>query len=414
MTDPCLTPQDNQLLSVAQAKEKILDAIEALTEFETIPLAHCMGRFLAEDICSTINVPSWDNSAMDGYAICFHADGSLADKPYQVIGKVMAGDSSVLALTPGQAARIMTGAPVPKGTSSVVMQEHATLLGENLQVPTRIGLGDNIRRAGEDIEIGKTILRKGDLLTPPRIGLLASVGFSQVTVSRKINISLFSTGNEIKEPGEKLSEGQIYDTNRYVLKSFLSSLPVNIQDLGILKDDQAEIHAALQQASKNSDLIITSGGVSVGDADFVKQTLESLGSLSFWKIAMKPGKPLAFGHIGEALFLGLPGNPVSTTVTFLLFAKPSITKLSGGTEHQNLRLKLRTTSELRKSVGRQEFQRGIMEEGANGEWLVRTTGRQGSHVLSSMAVANCLIDLPADSEGTEINEWVDVIPLNQC
>jgi len=411
-TASCQDEFDPNSLSVTQALKQISDQIKPLSSFEQLALRDALGRVLAKDVLSTINVPAFTNSAMDGYALRFED----MHNPLNLIGTAYAGKPYENSVLNGECIRIMTGAPLPKGTDTVIMQEHVTKNEEKITIEaahqSSHKKGQNIRQYGEDLKLGETALAKGTKLKAADIGLIASLGIAEVTVCRKIRVAFFSTGDELRSIGETLEEGQIYDSNRYTLFSMLKCFGVEIIDMGIIKDEPKSIRLAFEVASKNADVLITTGGVSVGDADYVKQTLAELGTVNFWKIAMKPGKPLAVGAIGDAIFFGLPGNPVSAMVTFYQFVQPALRQLLGQEQTSNTTIQLKCISNLKKRPGRMDFQRGIIFTDENGNFCVKTTGNQGSHVLSSMCQANCFIVLSQESGNIEAGSLVEVQPFH--
>lgn len=399
------------LLTFEQAKQNILQASSTATlpEHETVSLTEALDRITAAPIISPINVPRFDNSAMDGYAV------RLADieqsRTLPVANAVFAGDDiSNLNWPIGSCLRIMTGAPVPDGADAVVMQEHTQATEQSVTFLKEIKAGDNIRRIGEDVKKDAITVAKGQRLSIPTLSTLATLGIHQVSVFRKLKVAIFSTGNELTSIGKPLpNNSAIYDSNGFTLKLLLTKLNCQIVDLGIIPDNPNLIKQALITASKQADLIITSGGVSVGDADYTKTALEALGEINFWKIAMKPGKPFAFGKIGNALFCGLPGNPVSTMVTFYQLVQPLISILSGLEPlTMDLTFQVRTATDLKKSVGRMDFQRGILQVNANGELEVMSTGQQGSHITQTFNKANCFILLEQERDKVTKGEFVTV------
>ncbi|MCL6416264.1 bifunctional molybdopterin-guanine dinucleotide biosynthesis adaptor protein MobB/molybdopterin molybdotransferase MoeA [Aestuariirhabdus sp. Z084] len=398
-------------LPVDLGRQSILDQVEALSAVETVPLADALGRVLAEDIRSPINVPGHDNSAMDGFAIRFSDLSENASSSLALAGEALAGHPYAGTLPGGSAIRIMTGAMMPDGADTVVMQEIVTCDEQQVQIPAGIKAGQNRRRAGEDIARDSIALTRNTLVQAAEMGLLASLGVGQVQVKRRLKVAVLSTGDEVCAPGSAVDTGQIYDSNRFSLQGLLAPLGVEVIDLGIIADDPALLAEAFASAARSADMIITSGGVSVGEADYVKQTLERIGQIHFWKMAMKPGRPLAFGRIENAVFFGLPGNPVAVMVTFLQFALPAIRKMQGLDNWQPLTLPARAAERLRKRAGRTEFQRGIFNRDDAGQLLVASSGTQGSGVLSSMSRANCLIILPSDQEDVDQGDVVDIQPL---
>ena len=400
---------NNALISVEDALQRIRASLTPIRGFERVSLRDGWGRTLAEAVTSPINVPGYVNSAMDGYAVA--AQSLQADTPLTVIGQAMAGVPFEGRVAAGQAVRIMTGAMVPEGADTVIMQEMTQREGDTLTIQGSHAAGENVRQIGEDIMADAVVLQAGKVLQATELGLLASLGIPEVTVSRRVRVATFSTGDELCSIGQTLGPGQIYDSNRYALYGLLRALDVEHLDMGIIRDDRDAVREAFRSAAEVADVVITSGGVSVGDADYVKQTLEELGQVDFWKIRMKPGKPLAFGRLGDAIFFGLPGNPVSSMATFYQIVQPSLRHLQGqqGTTHWHLQA--RTTSKLKKSPGRADYQRGIMSITENGELQVASTGHQGSHILSSMSRANCFIVLPAEGGDVEAGEWVTIQPF---
>jgi molybdopterin molybdotransferase len=402
---------DPKTLNVGQAKERILESLTAIHESEDIPILEALSRITADTIKSPINVPSHTNSAMDGYALAGKGLPSEGSKEFIVAGTIFAGAPLSFTIKPGECARIMTGGKMPEGTDTVIMQEHVERHGDTISITAGHKHGQNVRHAGEDLAIGDTVLEKGRFLTPADIGMLASIGLSSVRVNRKLRVAFFSTGDELCQAGQELGEGQIYDSNRYTIYSMLKRLNVEIIDLGIIRDQRDRIENAFSEASGKADVLITSGGVSVGEADYVKEILDKVGQVGFWKIAMKPGKPLAFGHLGRCTFFGLPGNPVSTMVTFYQFVQPALQRMMGMTYSPPLLLKLKSLSKLKKKPGRVEYQRGVLVTDENGNTLVRITGQQGSGILSSMGNANCFIILSEESNGAEVGDFVTVQPF---
>jgi molybdopterin molybdotransferase len=405
MSEICY-PKNHQMLSVLEAQTAILDAIESINQQELIALPQALGRVLAETLYSPIAVPPQNNSAMDGYG--FDSSEIIENQTFalSVIGTSWAGKPFVGKLAKGQCIRILTGATVPDGVDSVIAQEQVSIDNDQVLFPANTQAYKNIRPAGSDVQHNQLLLNAGKSLSAIDLGLLASVGLSQIAVKRQLKIAFFSTGDELTPLGESLGFGQIYDSNRYQLAGLLNHPNYLVSDLGIIKDDQTALEQTLINAAKQYDLLISTGGASVGDADFVKQSLDNCGEVNFWKIAIKPGKPLAFGKIGECWFFGLPGNPVAVLVTFEKFVKPALQKLAGTAIRQALQLSARCENRLRKQAGRQEYQRGILSQTDQGELVVQTAGGQDSHQLSVASLANCFIVLPAESTGVEINDRV--------
>ena len=395
----CADDYDPNSMPVAKAREFIARFLAPVTAVERLNIRAALGRVLAEDVISPLDVPAHDNSAMDGYAVRhadLKADGEVTLK---IAGSSFAGAPFRGAPGVGECVRIMTGGVVPAGADTIVMQEHVKTEKDRVTIGAGHKQGQNLRRAGEDLKAGQVALKRGSPLRPAEIGLIASLGIGEVSVYRKLRVAFFSTGDELRSIGSVLGEGQIYDSNRYTLHGMLQRLGCDVTDMGVVRDDPKLLEKAFADAAATADVVITSGGVSVGEADFVKDLLEKLGEVVFWKIAMKPGRPLAYGRIGAAHFFGLPGNPVSVMVTFYQFVRDALLRLAGCDPVPPLpTFKVPCTSNLKKAPGRTEFQRGILTRDAAGSWSVRVTGEQGSGILRSMTEANCFIILP-DSQG---------------
>ena len=408
----CVDDYDRESITTEEAINKILSSISPIKKTELVPIRESLNRVLAIDVKSTINVPSAKNSAMDGYAIN-SKNIPKKTKTLKVVGKSLAGKPCNTSIKDGQCVKIMTGAVVPDGADTVVIQEHVeTSKTQNeILIDNEIKPGSNVREAGEDIAKGAIAIKKGKNLTPADIGLLASLGIPKVEVYRKLKIAFFSTGDELRSLGEKLNVGDVYDSNRYTLYTMLSNLNVEIFDMGVVKDDKESLTQAFNEAAGKVDMLITSGGVSVGEADYIKDILEKYGNINFWKVAIKPGRPLTFGKIKSTLFFGLPGNPVSVMVTFYQFTQLAIKKFAGETSYLPIVLKAISTSSLRKKPGRVEYQRGIFEKDKNNNLTVRKTGPQGSGILRSMSEANCFIVLPIDSKEVNPGDSVDIQPF---
>ncbi|HEY5993851.1 MAG TPA: gephyrin-like molybdotransferase Glp [Gallionellaceae bacterium] len=399
---------DPDSMAVEQARHFIRKFLTPLSDEDTLGLHDAHLRTLSRDVPSPMNVPPHDYSAMDGYALR-HADLQGDAAKLHVIGNSLAGHPFGGKVSTGECVRIMTGALIPSGCDTVVMQEQATCEGADVVISGTHTLGQNIRRAGEDIPFGATALRAGQVLRAAELGLLASLGLSRVVVFRKLRIAIFSTGDELMQPGVPLEPGRIYDSNRYTLYALLSELGgAEILDMGSIRDDRNAIKSALMTAASNADVIITSGGVSVGEADYIKDLLAEIGEVVFWKIAMKPGRPLAYGKIGTSHFFGLPGNPVAVMVTFKQFVSDALHILMGQLPKPAFTLRAVCTERIKKSPGRTEFQRGILTQDETGVLTVRTTGAQGSGVLSSMSRANCFIVLAMAQGNVESGSTVDV------
>ncbi len=414
-----ITPaSDTESLSVTEAHNLIQDHVQPITETETASLKHALGRVLARDIVSPINVPAADNSAMDGYALRSADLDAASTSPtltLAIAGHAHAGHPFTGRASAGSCVRIMTGAIIPEECDIVLPQELAHRTSDTQVVlPSKtVRPGLNIRRAGEDLAIGQIALRRGRLLTPADLGLMASLGFAEVPVMRTLRVAHFSTGDELRSAGQALESGSVYDSNRYTLHGMLTRAGVQPIDLGLVNDDPASIETALRHACTEADAVITSGGVSAGDADYTRQMMARLGDVAFWKIAMRPGSQLAFGMLDlkgkRTLLFGLPGNPVATMVAFYFFARPALHRLAGA--HVPAPVTVRAISEvdIQKKSGRTEFQRGLLSRAPEGELRVRTTGAQGSGILSSMTEANAMIVLHHDRGSVSQGEWVDVL-----
>ncbi|MGR8947389.1 MAG: molybdopterin molybdotransferase MoeA [Gammaproteobacteria bacterium] len=411
--DPsCDDDYDVASLDYDEAIRRILASVKAIPDEEIVPVHDSFERILAKPILSKINVPGHTNSAVDGYAISSSALPADGTNTLPIIGTAFAGKPYTGRFDKSGAVRIMTGAVVPEGADLVIMQEHATSREAHVTFDNRTKKGDNVRAAGEDIKSGEQVLAAGTRVGPSELGLIASLGIAEVAVKRQITVAFVSTGDELKGVGQKLAPGEIYDSNRYTLFGMLKRLNVDIIDLGVVVDDRDAVRNALSEAAARADMVITSGGVSVGEADYIKEILQELGEVKFWKVAMKPGRPLAFGKIGDAFFFGLPGNPVSVMVTFYKFVQPALMKLMGGTSQDFITVKARAANQLKKRPGRMEFQRGYLTTDSEGNLLVSTDKDQGSGILSSMSRANCFIVLPIDSGRVEEGEWVLVQPFH--
>lgn len=391
----CMDDYDPNSMPVAQARHHIRNYLEPVRETEQVELRESLGRVLARDIISPCNVPNHDNSAMDGYA--FNLDDLQAgETQLEIIGTAYAGKAYEGTVSKGQCVRIMTGAVIPAGADTVIMQEKVEVSENRIRFTEQPKRHMNKRYAGEDLKLGQTVLPAGRLMRAADLGLIASLGIGEVEVYRKLRVAFFSTGDELASIGQPLQPGQVYDSNRYSIYGMLARMGVEIIDMGVVRDDPAVLEQTLVQASSNADVIITSGGVSVGEADYMKQLLEKLGQVVFWKIAMKPGRPLAYGKVGNAHYFGLPGNPVAVMVTFYQFVREAMLVLMGQPNPAPLPMfEVITTEDIRKLPGRTEFQRGILFTDSDGIWKVRPTGNQGSGILRSMSEATCFIVLAA-------------------
>lgn len=366
----CADESESRSLNVAQAQQRIFKLLKPINGWQKTPLRDALGQVLHQDIISPINVPAHDNSAMDGYAL---RGTDIAENSFTLtqVGTAFAGQPFTGSIGQGECIRIMTGAMIPSDCDTVIMQEQVETDGDNITFHGKHKAGQHVRRAGEDLSAGGTVLAAGHRLTPADLGLIASLGIAELHVKQKLKVAFFSTGDELRSLGETLEKGQIYDSNRYTLYGMLKRLDVDLIDLGVVPDQKDALREVLQLASELADVVITSGGVSVGDADYVKEMLAELGSVDFWKIAMKPGRPLAFGKINDAMFFGLPGNPVSVMVTFYQFVTPALLHLSGETTQAKQTMQIECVSSIRKRPGRFEFQRGILFEDENGQTKVK-------------------------------------------
>lgn len=402
MADCCSTPG---LLTVKQALQQISNNITPLTDSEQLPVKQALTRVLQSDITSAINIPSFDNSAMDGYALPYPQSDS---KCHLVIGTSWAGRPFMGNVAKGECIRIFTGAKVPEDCECVVMQENVSLENKHITLNQQPKMGSNIRRIGEDTQVGMPLLPRGTKLRAAEVGLIASCGIANVSVFRRIKIAFFSTGDELKPLGSQLEDGQIYDSNRYSLNALIEEAGAEPFDMGVIADNPEAVEKALKSASKNADMVITTGGVSVGDADFITDVIRKIGHLDLWKIAMKPGKPLAFGRIDRCTFFGLPGNPVSAMITFDQIVRPAIKHMMGIIDSKpTLELQATAVVPLKKSPGRVEFQRGVAKT-IDGQLFVEPTGAQGSHMLTSMSQANCYIVLEQESAGINKGDRVTI------
>ncbi len=408
-TPGCADPWEADSINVDQALSQIASRISVLQDCEELPIRDCLGRISGESVISPIAVPGHANSAMDGFAVPAESLPEDGIAELTEIGIAYAGLPFEGVCQQGECVRIMTGAVIPEGTDTVIMQEQVDQLeNKTIRIGTGHRAGQNVRYAGEDVEQGEAVLAKGSKINPADLGILASLGIGSLQVIRKPVVAFFSTGDELVSIDKPLQKGEIYDSNRYTLHGMLSQLQVDIVDLGVIEDDPDAIRNALLDASQQADLIITTGGVSVGEADYIKPVLEDIGQTEFWKIAIKPGRPLTFGSIGDSIFIGLPGNPVAVMVTFSLFVGTAIRKLSGAPAWQAPLFKARAMQDLRKKAGRHEGLRGIASTDQDNGWQVEKTGMQGSGILTSMSRANCFIVLPAENSGVKAGDLVDI------
>ena len=406
---------DPQALSVNKAQEFIQHLVQALPAIalEELPLMQALGRIVAEDIISPINVPAHDNSAMDGFAF----DGAqLGTSPLKlrVVGKALAGKAWQGSVARGECVKIMTGAVMPLGLNTVIAQEFTTVNTSGIETIVEIPagllqIGDNRRKAGEDLQRGLPALTVGNALTPAALGLVASLGIAKVKVYRQLRVAYFSTGDEVLSLGDAMREGAVYDSNRYTVFGLLSRMGCEVIDMGVVRDDPVLLEQAFSKASETADVIITSGGVSVGEADFTKAMMKKLGDVAFWKIAMRPGRPMAVGRLGNCILFGLPGNPVAVMVTFLAFVKPALIQMMGGLPSSTPYLRAKSAVALRKKPGRTEYQRGFVRALPDGTLQVDAAGNQGSGVLRSMVEANGLIVLHHHQSNVAAGDELDVM-----
>lgn len=430
----CDDDREPALMPVEEARRRLFSGLPVIEQSHGCALSDALGRVLARDVESPVDVPPQANSAMDGYALARESIPTEGEARLQVIGTAWAGQPFDGRVQPGQAVRIFTGGIMPAGCDTVVIQEHVRVVAPALDATSRtsepaegnvaaididseVVAGRNVRQAGEDVAVGQRVLARGRRLQAADMGVLASLGIDRVEVVRMLRVAMFSTGDELRAldehvAGTTLPPGCLFDSNRYSLKALLQSLPVQIIDLGVVRDNAADTRRALLQASEQADVVISSGGVSAGDADHVTQVFHDVGEVAFWKLAMRPGRPLAHGRVGAAAFFGLPGNPVAVMVTFLQFVQPALKHLCGMSDLEPLELPARSLSRLRKSLGRVEYQRGIMRLDEQGEVVVASTGKQGAGRLSSMSQANCLIVIDSEVAAVEPGDRVRVQPFH--
>ncbi|WP_296509090.1 gephyrin-like molybdotransferase Glp [Rhodoferax sp.] len=401
---------DPQALRMDDANAFIARMVAPVQGTQTLPLRQCAGRVLAADVISGMAVPAHDNSAMDGFAFSGTLLAVAAQLQLRVAGTALAGKAWTGTLQPGECLKVMTGAILPAGLDTVVPHEMTTVQGDLVQIPAdRLRPGDNRRLRGEDLQLGGVALSKGELLAPAALGLAASLGLKELPVVRRLKVAYMSTGDEVQSPGEALREGAVFDSNRYTVTSLLERLGCEVVELGVVPDEPVALEAAFRSAAAQADVIISSGGVSVGEADFTKGMMARLGDVAFWRIAMRPGRPFALGRIGSTVLFGLPGNPVAVMVTFLSLVRPALLQMMGATPKPLPLLQAHSQEVMRKKAGRTEYQRGIVSTGADGRLQVRTTGNQGSGVLSSMVQANGLIVLGHEQGNVAVGDAVSVM-----
>lgn len=411
MKDNCFNEFDPNAIDVNQAINKIKSSIKSIKGYENVKIKDSIGRVLAKNVKSSINVPNYKNSAMDGYAIRINRVNQSSNI-LKCVGASLAGHKFSKNLRAGETVKVMTGGRVPDNCNAVVMQEMVDFVDDkHIKINSKIVINQNIRFPGEDIKKGELVLNAGKIINEIDIGLLASIGVANVDVLVKPTIGFLSTGDELISINKSIKDSEVYDSNRYLLYGLLKKYPVKINDYGVVKDKQKLIENKLKKAASECDVLLTTGGVSVGQADFVKDALTKLGKVNFWKISVKPGRPLAYGSIKKCIFFGLPGNPVSVVVTFLLFVDPAIRKLISQDNQNNLYLHAKLNGIIQKKKGRKEYKRGVLTI-RNGEYEVKTTGKQGSNILSSLKDANCFIELSENIKTVKHGKIVKVIPLS--
>ncbi len=403
---------DPDLLPPGEAMRRIRAHVRPVDATETVAVIDALGRVAATDVISPMHVPGHTNSAMDGYACAGASLPDTAPRWYEVLGTAYAGKPFAGRVGPSQAVRIMTGAVMPEGADTVIMQEHVEADGDRVRIPPGASGGQHVRRAGEDIAAGAVAVPRGRRVMPAEMGLLASLGVAGIEVRRRPRVAYFSTGDEIRPPGAPFTPGLVYDSNRFAVRGMLGRLDVDIVDLGIVPDRRDAVRDAFLAASAGADVVLSSGGASTGEADFVKDVLSELGRVGFWRIAIRPGRPLAFGFVGDSVFFGLPGNPVAVMVTFYQFVAPAIRTMAGEADSRPLpALEARCATRLRKKPGRVEYYRAVLERDDSDALVVRSTGGTGSGLLHTMSDANCFIVLPEDGTSVEPGATVAVQPF---
>jgi molybdopterin molybdotransferase len=410
MKDNCFNEYDPNALNVEEALSRILKSIVSKKDTELVPLKESYGRVLAKDIKSNQDIPNYKNSAMDGYAVYMDDTNVKNEYSFRCVGESFAGRPYNKKVKINEAVKVMTGGMVPKNCNAVVMKELVKNIDNKIVINANIFKDQNIRFPGEDIKKNDTVLLKGRQIDDVDMGILASLGKAKISVYSKPIIGFFSTGDELVSIDSIIKKSQVYDSNRYLLHGLLQKYPIKLMDFGVVKDKLKSVEKKLALASNKCDLLLTTGGVSVGDADFIKNALKKLGKVNFWKIAVKPGRPLAFGKIKKCFFFGLPGNPVSVVVTFNLFVNAAIRKITGQKNNSSLSLTAKLQSVIKKRRGRKEYKRGILTID-NGEFFVKSSGAQGSNILSSLKDANCYIELAEHIDKIKEGENVKVIPF---
>ena len=404
------TQAPSGLIPVEQAMQKLLSSIEPISERLNVRLEHAVGCVLAKDIVATMDVPPFDNSAMDGYAIRF--EDLAFSSSFKLVGQSFAGEPYKAQIGSGQCIRIMTGGVLPNGADTVVMQENTEVEGDRVTMTVAPKLGQSVRNAGEELTQGQVVLKQGRQLTSVDVGIMASLGYAKASAIRPLRVAVISTGDELKPLGSELGDGEIYDSNRYAIIALLKKLGAEVIDIGCVADDKEKLAAAFVDADKRADAVITSGGVSVGDADYTKEVLEELGQINFWKLAIKPGKPFAFGRLPSSYFFGLPGNPVSSMVTLHQLVVPALQKLCNMPVKTRESYQATASKRFFKNPGRADYQRAIFTRGVGGALTVEPTGGQGSSMLTSMNEANCYAVLPQESDNVDVGQAVTIQPFD--
>jgi molybdopterin molybdotransferase len=402
-----------KLMTAAEALALLESRLAPVAEREVVAIAEAHRRILAEDVVSGLDLPPHANCAVDGYAFAFASLAAGAPTRLRIAGRAAAGHPWSGRCAAGEAVRVFTGAVLPEGCDTVVMQEDVTPEGGAILVPPGLKLGANRRKAGEDVRRGATVLAAGTRLRPQDVALAAAVGRDRLAVFRRLRVALFSTGDELREPGQPLSPGAIHDANRYLLRGLLAELGCATTDLGIIRDDAAAMRAALADAARGHDLLLTSGGVSTGEEDHVKAAVEALGALHFWRLAIKPGRPIALGHVGGAAFVGLPGNPVAVMVCFLRFARPIVLRLGGAGDLAPTMFRVRADFEHDKRRDRREWLRARLVAGPGGELVARKFERQGSGIITSLVQSDGLVELGEEVTHLARGSMVDFLPFSE-
>ena len=412
LSDDCFA-FGGELMKSDEALALLRERLNVVVGTEKVPLQAATGRILAEDIVSALPVPPHDNAAVDGYAVRYTDLAPEGETPLPLAGRIPAGEREERRLSKGQAIRIFTGAPMPAGADTVLMQEDCRETADGVVIPPGIKSGANRRFAGEDIAAGEMILKTGNRLRPQEIGLAASIGRTSLLVYKPVHVALFSTGDEVRDAGDDLPPGCIYDANRYSVGAALDRLGCDVNDLGILPDTYSVIRETLSRAAEDHDLIMTSGGVSTGEEDHIRAAVESLGSIHFWRLAIRPGRPLALGQIGPVPFVGLPGNPVAVLVTFMRFARPAILRLGGCNRTEPDSFQVRAGFELRKKLGRREWLRVRIDRDDDGAPVARKFPRDGAGILTSMVQSDGLVELPEELTELAPGTMVDYLPFSE-